>query len=401
MRSSAIAQLLVNDAVEVTGSEMKQRGDLSGLEKLGIKIKYFHDKINLHSGSIPDIVLYSPAVKALDPNNPELLESKNLGITALSWQSFIGDYLNSTGRTGITVCGSEGKGTTAGILTMILKGTELDPLSILGAYIKNIENNKNSNIYIGRGKSYILEGDEYNRNFYNYHPSMNIMINFKYEHPETYKDFNEYQNAFFEFFNGMNGEKTLILRATSEILNFIKKYDIKKNHKIVLFDHFKDSSKTKPQYVITDHLVSTKGNSFKLNFDNKSVQFDLPILPGFIADNAVGAIIAALELGLDLDLIKNNILRFKGMVRRFDLFKTKDNDIIITDYGHSPESINTVLKEIRSIFKEKKVHLIFQPHLFSRTFNFFNEFVMELKEADKITLIDIYPARERAERLGR
>lgn len=85
------------------------------------------------------------------------------------------------------------------------------------------------------------------------------------------------------------------------------------------------------------------------------------------------------------------------MVRRFDLFKTKKNGVIITDYGHSPESINQIIKEIRNIYKNKKIHLIFQPHLFSRTYNFFNEFVGELKEADRVSLIDIYPARENPE----
>ena len=113
-----------------------------------------------------------------------------------------------------------------------------------------------------------------------------------------------------------------------------------------------------------------------------------------MAWNASGAIIAALEAGLAVQQIQENLLRFKGMVRRFDLFYADENRVMISDYGHSPNAINYITKEIRSIFPNKKLHMVFQPHLFSRTFNFFNEFVEELAASDKVSMLDIYPARE-------
>ena len=82
------------------------------------------------------------------------------------------------------------------------------------------------------------------------------------------------------------------------------------------------------------------------------------------------------------------------MVRRFDIYKTSDESILITDYGHSPKAIELIINEIKNVFKGQKIHVVFQPHLFSRTFNFFNEFIDSLKQADKISLVDIYPARE-------
>jgi UDP-N-acetylmuramate--alanine ligase len=394
--SSAIAELLCKNGITVTGSEMKPRDGLGYLEALGIKIVYRHDKDNLNLNNIkPDFVLYSPAVFALNPDNPELLEAKKKKIHLLSWEEFIGEYLSASNKTGIFVCGSEGKGTTAGILTQILKGTEFDPLSILGAKIKSINDENDSNIYFGEGSSYILEADEYNRNFLSYHPSIVIMINFKYEHPETYKNFNEYQKAFYKFFKGMNGKKLLILKATKEIANFVQKYKLYKSHSIIWFskesDHIKD---IKINYKIINHSINEKGNKFLLEFKNEKYEFFLSALPGYMVYNTVGAIIASLEIGLSVKQIQKNIIRFKGMVRRFDIYKTKRNGIIITDYGHSPEAINHIIKEIRSIFKNKKIHLIFQPHLFSRTYNFFEEFINALKNTDKVSLIDIYPARE-------
>ncbi|OHD44882.1 MAG: hypothetical protein A2086_13205 [Spirochaetes bacterium GWD1_27_9] len=395
--SSAIAEFLAKNSVSVSGSEMKYRDGLTYLENMGVKIYYSHDKANLNNSV--DLVLFSPAVTALNPNNPELIEAKSKNIPLISWQTFIGEYLNNKGKKGITVCGSEGKGTTAGILTSIVKDTDFDPLAILGAKIKNIYNNTDSNIYIGRGETYILEGDEFNRNFLNYHPSINVMINFEYEHPETYKDFNEYQLAFYQYFKGMNGGKTLILRATDNIINFVDKYNLSYTHKIIWFGKENELkfAENGTHYLIKDHKVDFSGNNFVLQTDNKQFDFFIPSLPGYLALNATGAIIAAFELGLPYQTIKENIKRFTGMVRRFDLYKTKNNGIFVTDYGHSPESVNHIIKEIKTIFSDKKLHLVFQPHLFSRTYNFFNEFVESLGKADKISLIDIYPAREKEE----
>jgi len=397
--SSAIAELLLDNNVGVSGAEMKQRSGLEYLIQKGAKIVFFHDKNNLYlNGVKPDIVLFSPAVTSLDPNNAELNEAKENNVPLISWQNFIGDYLNEFGKTGITVSGSEGKGTTAGILTMILKDTKFDPLSILGAKLKNIYPNSSSNIYTGNGSTYILEGDEYNRNFLNYHPAINVLVNFEYEHPETYKNFQEYKDAFYQFFCGMKNQKTLILRASKNIIDFVKEYSIDKTHKIIWFGKNEELSNVNDKnqkFLIKEHKLTDGGNVFTLETDSKNYSFKIPALPGYICYNATGAILAAFELGLTYHEIKENILRFTGMVRRFDLYKTQKDGYFITDYGHSPESLNHIIKEIRSIFPDKKLHIIFQPHLFSRTYNFYKEFIKALEKADRISLIDIYPAREK------
>jgi len=392
--SSAIAELLTINKVQVTGSEMKKRADLSYLEKMGIIIKYTHDRKNIINLK-PDIILYSPAVMALNPHNPEILEAKKKNIKLLSWQEFIGDYLNSIGRKGITVSGSEGKGTTAGVLTIILKGTKHDPLAILGAKIKGINNGASSNIYLGMGDTYILEGDEYNRNFYYYNPSVNITVNFKYEHPETYKNFGEYKEAFFNFFSKMKNEKLLIFKATENTVNLVNEFCLDRTHNIIWYgDNCNKDFIKKCSYIIDKISITKKGINYLLTSKERNIKVFIPAFPGYMVYNTTGAIIAAVELGVPDNIILENLKSFKGMIRRFDLYKIKKGGIIITDYGHSPEAVNIIINEARKIFKNKKIHLIFQPHLFTRTYNFFNEFVDELKKADKISLIDIYPARE-------
>jgi len=391
--SSAIAELLINNSINVSGSEQKKRDGLEYLEHLGAKIFYSHNENNINTDL--DLVLYSPAVMALNPNNPEITETKKMNIDLISWQEFIGNYLDGLGKKGITVSGSEGKGTTAGILTFILKGTEYDPLSILGAKIKKINNGTDSNIYSGKGQTYILEGDEFNRNFFNYHPSINIIISFQYEHPETYKDFDDYREAFYKFIKGMKNEKRLILKATDNLKNFVEKYDLNKTHNIIWFGYKNELENIKGKsYLISDHKLDESGSSFVLSTEDISNKFEINALPEYIVSNAAGAIIAAINLGIPIEQISENLKRFTGMVRRFDIFKTKNGGIVITDYGHSPKAIDLIIKEIRNIFRDRKIHLVFQPHLFSRTYNFLNEFVESLKKADKVSLIDIYPARE-------
>ena len=144
------------------------------------------------------------------------------------------------------------------------------------------------------------------------------MINFQYEHPETYKDFSEYQESFYQYFQGMMNDKVLVLNATKNVVDFIKKFNMEKTHKIVLFKNNsnKESADFKTDYLITDHVLTGEGNKFKLKTKDKSHDFFLPFLPGYMIYNATGAIIASLELGLDIELIKKNILKFNGMVRR-------------------------------------------------------------------------------------
>lgn len=393
---SAIGEYLCEKGIRVTGSERAKRDDLGYLEKKGIEIFYQHAAENLND--TPQLLLYSPAVKALAPNNPEFVEAEKRGVPQESWETFIGKYLLEEGRTGITVSGSEGKGTTAGILTAILQETKWDPLSILGAQMKMPSGN--SNIFMGKGCTYILEGDEYNRNFHNYHPEINVMINFAFEHPETYRDFDDYKASFAHFFKGMTGNKKQILHATKNIIEFVQENNFTN---ITWFGFPEEIEFLKKSNVdmtkvwtITNHKLSPEGNYFTLETsDNISLPLFVPALPGYLALNATGAVLAALELGMSHADVAKGLKRFTGMKRRFDVCGQKP--VFITDYGHSPESIRHIVGEIRNIFPDRKLHLVFQPHLFSRTYNFLDDFAQSLAAADKISLIDIYPAREKKE----
>jgi UDP-N-acetylmuramate-alanine ligase len=204
--------------------------------------------------------------------------------------------------------------------------------------------------------------------------------------------------SFYGFFTGMSGGKTLVLRAKQKIVDFVNKYGIDKTHRISWFGKNEDLSliNSGEKYEIRGHILDATGNHFNIKGGEDLTAFDVPAFPGYMAYNATGAIVAAMKLGLQPEKIKENIKTFTGMERRFDVYKTPNNGVIITDYGHSPESINHIIGEMRNAFPGRKVHLVFQPHLFSRTLNFFGDFVSALNKSDRISLIDIYPAREKA-----
>ncbi|MGI6680788.1 MAG: UDP-N-acetylmuramate--L-alanine ligase [Bdellovibrionota bacterium] len=406
---SAVARLLFKNNIKITGSDASKNAMTESLSELGIKIFDSQVKENLrYEDELPDLVLISPALIFLDPNNEEILYAKEKNIRVLTWQEFLGDYLDALDKFGLITCGSEGKGTTCSFLKWILKGTKYDPLTILGANLKDInEIGKKSNVYEGSSNTYILEGDEFNKNFHNYHPHIVMMVNFQYEHPEFYKNFDEYKKSFYEFFCGMKGDdKTLIFRATENMVKLVKEYDLEKTHKIIWYKNSDDDVENNVENNIEvncDYIISNvskngeKGIKFMLETPKGSCMFNINAFPYYLANNSTAAIICAMELGLSLEEIWTNIQRFNGIERRFDVYKFGKNGTIITDYGHSPSSIRQVVKEAREFFPNKKLHLVFQPHLFSRTYNFFDELISELSKADKVSLVDVYPARERKE----
>ena len=398
---SAVARLLLKNGIKVTGSDAAKSAMTDHLSSLGIKIFDAQKKENLEfEGNFPNLVLISPALIYLDPNNEEIVYAKEKNIPVLTWQEFLGEYLSAINKTGLITCGSEGKGTTCSILAWILKGTKFDPLTILGANLKNInEDGKALNVYEGNGTTYILEGDEFNRNFHNYHPEYVMMVNFQYEHPEYYKDFEEYKKSFYDFFMGMRGDnKTLIFRATKNMVDLVKEYKLEKSHKIIWYRNENDEFLVPCDYTISNvGKYSNKGIQFELETPKGRCIFNINGYPLYLANNATAAIICAMELGISLEEIWTNIQRFSGIQRRFDKFTFGNDGVIITDYGHSPSSIKQVVKEVRTFFPDKKLHLVFQPHLFSRTYNFLDDFILELSKADKVSLVDVYPAREKKE----
>ena len=431
--SSAVAQFLTIQGIKVTGSDLFEKQEIQKLRSKGITVNVPHNAGNLKN---PDLVLYSPAIVYADRKNPELQKAEELKIPAMSWEEFIGHYFQSKNMQGIIACGSEGKGSVCGILTCLLQGTDFDPMAILGADFKSqpagdrhlpllTQKEQTRNYYLGKSQTFILEGDEYNRNFHHYQARYAIFTNIEYEHPETYASYKEYKDAFFEFIKQMQKPGELIFRATKNNLQFVLEYELKNPitfygniSELRLFTEYNELKYCHDYYLIDNVKVNPTGTGWDLyNLEKSENTLDtlsqttqeqclslyknqqphtyfIPILPAYNAHNATAAIIMAIKLRLPNHIIKKNLGCFRGMVRRFDVHPTEKGGVVITDYGHSPRAVQTVLTETKKIWPQKKLHILFQPHMYSRTLEFLDEFAACMDQADVIILTDIYPSRE-------
>jgi len=375
--ASGVARYLKTLGFIVTGSD-NDRARIVELRKAGIEVADAHSPKNIAN---PDMVLYSPGVYAA---NAELAAVKRKKIPALSWQDFLGRYLTKRPGKGFMVAGTFGKGSTAAIVAHILSAAYLDPLAILGVDDIAWE----SNLRAGVGQAWVLEADEYNRHFHNYHPSYAILTSLEHEHVSTYPTFDDYAKSFREFFKGMHDPKIIVAKRTPSI------------------DRFRETlaGTVMTTYSLTDDadvrgtVISQDVNGSRFSvaapkFGVASQEFEVKV-PGYIhVENAVGAIALTLAAGIGAPAANAGLARFKGLRSRFEVVTTGPHTTVF-DYAHTPDRIRPVIAQARALFPGKRVIVLFEPHLYSRTRQFHKEFMTVLGEADRAYLTDVYPSRE-------
>jgi UDP-N-acetylmuramate--alanine ligase len=322
-----------------------------------------------------DILAVTPAIFSLDPNNPELLEAKEKGIETLTWQEFMGKYLEE-GKYVIAVAGTHGKSTTTAMAARILEAANLNPTAELGAiipewgknYKQSLKFSQGSNYRIGKSKFFITEADEYNDNFLATHPDIAIVTNIEMDHPEYFKDFEDYKQSFLEFLYQV---KSLILANLSDpgIREVMEKYQKNKDKKY---------------------------NPKILDYSNTLINFSLKVFGEHNKLNATAAFQAGLHLGIDPNIIRNSLMSFTGISRRMELLGKVNEAVIFSDFGHHPTEIKTTIEALREKYPDQKMILFFEPHMFSRTKALFEDFVKVFKElpVNQIFITDIYQSRE-------
>jgi UDP-N-acetylmuramate--alanine ligase len=380
-----VAEYLLNCGFQVSGSDMVCGPHTKNLEKLGIRVYPSHLASNIEAQS-PDLVLMTPAVVSQDPKNPELIEAKRQSIPVYSWQQFLGEWFNQQGKKGMMVAGAGGKGTTASILTYILVEAGLDPLAILGATFREW----GKNYFLGKGNYFILEADEFNYNFLNYHPQNVVITSLVYDHPETYKDFTEYQKGFARFVWGMKDPRFLVLHREDSLLNFAQKYLKKFPGEIITYGEDKKAD---------FRLANLKLKSRQLCFDAYDQgrllgNFNIRPPCHFNALNALGALVLSLKMGIPIRIIQSALSRYQGLKQRFEIERSVKGITLIFDYAHAPRAIKASLSCAKKIFPNRRLITVFQPHMYSRTYRFLKNYAQSFSAVDKVILMDIFPSRE-------
>ena len=374
---SGIAELLHSLQFIITGSDLNVSDRTNHLSNLGINIKIGHSNKNINN---PDLVVYSSAVKL---DNIEIVESQNKSIPIIRRAEMLGELLKLK-KTSIAISGTHGKTTTCSMLSSILFEAKLNPTLVIGGIV----NNFGSNAISGKGDVIVVEADEFDRSFLSLKPTMGIINNLDLEHTDCYKDIDDLKNTFITFANALPFYGIIGLCLDDDnVKNIINK--IKRPYKTFGLTQEADIH-------VEDIQYSGFNSNFKLFNNNQFlIDINLPSLGKHNIQNSLAAITMALELGIDIKIIKKGLNKYNGVKRRLEVTHSLDNGtIFIDDYAHHPTEVKASISAIKKSFSNRVV-TIFQPHLYSRTLNFYNDFAKALSLSDVLILLDIYPAREK------
>ena len=368
---SSIAQFIYEEGNTVLGYDASENRSVKILVKKGVKVI---NKLSLER--IPDymkeedvIVVYTPAIPddniflkyfRSNGNNPIFKRSEILG--EISKQSKC-----------IAVAGTHGKTTTTAIISHLFHSSGIHFKAFIGGIMKCFDSN-----YINTGNDYIIvEADEYDRSFLNLNPNFAVITSIENDHLDIYGDFKSLTESFQSFAN--NVKDVLITDA-----------------EINLDKDFSFSIKNDSDYCLENIDILEN----KIRFDFKTPNnFYSNISANIIGLHNLKNVLAALSIidqikEIDIQNLLPFLSNFKGIERRMDIYKL-DNKVIIDDYAHHPTEIESVVNTIQTNYKNKTKAVVFQPHLFSRTRDFMDEFATVLSKFDEVYLLDIYPAREK------
>ncbi|MCD6258192.1 MAG: UDP-N-acetylmuramate--L-alanine ligase [Helicobacteraceae bacterium] len=362
---SGLAQYMHFRGHEVSGSDISDGLITKSLRDLGIKVSVPHDSEAIGD---PDLVIHSAIIR---PENPEIVAAKAKGIEVLARREALVDILKD--KKVYSVAGAHGKSTTTAILTAIMDGS-----AIIGAQSKAFGSNVR---YDANTDVMLFEADESDGSFINSNPYCALVINAEPEHMEYY-DYNF--DLFYETY------KTFIKSAKVRVLNGEDPFLTQLKGEVDACWLYPSVDITDIEYILIDDEPHTR---FRLKDFGK---FDVWGFGRHIALDASLAILAALE-SMDVDTIRTNLLKFKGIKKRFDIVGFDQKNVIIDDYGHHPTEIKATfdsVKEYASLKGFDKITAIWQPHKYSRTIDNLEEFIKCFEGAAELIILPVWSAGE-------
>ncbi len=368
---SALARYFHVHNFYVSGYDKTVSPITKSLESLGIPI-HFNDSVNAIPTQVFDkektLVVYTPAVPK---DHSELNYFIEDNYTVYKRSEILGEITKNTFC--FAVAGTHGKTTTSTILGHILKEADVNATSFLGG----IAENYNSNLILGGDEISVVEADEYDRSFLQLSPNIACITSMDADHLDIYGEADALEQSFIDFSKKVSDtlfiKKGLSIKGTTYGIEENADYDVKN----ILIKN--------GTYFFDVHTPSEIIKNIELNLSGKHNVL-----------NTVAALAMANKYGVKLQTIAKALKTFKGIQRRFTYKIKTDNLVLIDDYAHHPTEINAVADAIKELYPHQKSLAIFQPHLFSRTRDFANDFAESLAKFDELILLDIYPAREKS-----
>ncbi|GAA3405822.1 UDP-N-acetylmuramate--L-alanine ligase [Pseudarthrobacter polychromogenes] len=371
---SAVARIMVARGVPVSGSDAKDLPVMVDLAAAGARIAVGYASANL--GDAQTVV----AGSAIRPDNPELVAAREAGLPVLHRSEALAATMG--GDTVVTVAGTHGKSTTTSMVTVLLQGAGLDPSFAIGANVPAL----GVNAAHGSSGIFVAEADESDGSFLNYRPRIAVVTNVEPDHLDHYGTAEAVYQSFDRFTALLPADGVLVACADDAgALALAERTRTRGNTRVVLYGTTEGADLVLHDGGPGDVAVSTASGRFPLALQ----------VPGrHNALNAAAAFAVALELGVDPAAAAAALAHFSGASRRFELKGEARGVRVFDDYAHHPTEVRAALAAARSVAGAHKVHVLFQPHLFSRTREFAQEFAEALNLADTALVLDIYPARE-------
>jgi len=374
---SGIAEILIREGFNVSGSDMSQSDNTDYLENLGARIFIGHDPQNV---SDAEVVVYSSAVKI--DKNVETLEAKERNIPLIRRAEMLAEVSRLNYCVG--VAGTHGKTTTTSMVALPLIQGGIDPTVLVGGRLSDFGG---TNARLGKGKWTVVEADEYDRSFLQLLPTFAVINNIEAEHMDIYEDEEDLMDTFIEFANKVPFYGFVAIGLDDKLNRQILK---KVNKKIVTFGLSRHAD------VRASDIVHENGyTDFTVINKNQKLGTVRIHTPGdHNVRNALASITIALALDVPFETISSALEAFKGVMRRFERKGTFRGCDVIDDYAHHPSEIEATLKAARDAYGNKRLIAVFQPHTYTRTKNHYREFGEAFDEADSLVVAGIYPARE-------
>ena len=377
---SGIAEVLLNLGYKVSGSDLKSSAITQRLADLGANVFEGHGAENITGA---EVVVASSAIS---PENPEIIQARELHIPVIQRAEMLAELMRL--KYGIAVAGMHGKTTTTSMVAAVLAAGGLDPTVVVGGRVDAM----GSNARLGKSHYLVAEADESDRSFLKLSPILSVITNIDREHMDCYRNMGDVKRAFVEFmdrvpFYGMVvvcNDDPILRRLFPQIRRRMVTYGTRRgsDFHVTLGRRVPITGDAPP---LTQFKVSYKGQGLG------DFRLHVPGLHNVL--NATAAIAVGIGLDIPADQIRTGLENFRGVDRRFQLRGKAAGVSVVDDYGHHPTEIRATLAAARQC-GFRKIHVIFQPHRYTRTRDLMDEFATAFGDADSLLILDIYAASE-------
>ncbi|MBC8283459.1 MAG: UDP-N-acetylmuramate--L-alanine ligase [Nitrospinae bacterium] len=372
---SGIAEVLINQDYEVSGSDQSKSSVTDHLESLGAEIHFNHKAENVLD---KHVVVVSSAIRN---DNPEVKAAREQMIPVIRRAEMLAELMRM--KHGIAIAGTHGKTTTTSLVATVLAGGHLDPTVIVGGKLKNM----GGHAKLGQSKFLVAEADESDGSFLKLSPTLAVVTTLDEEHMDYYHTMENMKSAFLEFLNKVPFYGSAIICMDDPNLQSLLPKIEKRTTTYGL--------KTQADYTAREISVDGLKTHFTVFHQGEKLgRISSASLGNHNVCNTLAAIAVGMELNMEFPAISDALKSFTGVQRRFEILHQSDSLIIVDDYGHHPAEIEATLATAKTVWPDRKLVVVFQPHRFSRTQHLLESFYSSFNDADQLILLDIYGAGE-------